>query len=48
MDIVEFARRVQAVHARHGNIENDQIRVYFGGAFDGIESVSSFAANREA
>jgi hypothetical protein len=44
VDIVEFARGVQNVHTRHGNVENDEIGVYFGGAFDGIESVRGFAA----
>jgi hypothetical protein len=36
MDIVEFARGVQTVHTRHSNVENDEIGVYFRGAFDGI------------
>jgi hypothetical protein len=47
MDIVEFTRGVQTIHTRHGNVENDEIGVYFGGAFDGIESVGSLAANLE-
>jgi len=34
MDIVEFTRGVQTIHTRHGNVENDEIGVYFGGAFD--------------
>jgi hypothetical protein len=48
VDIAEFARGVQAVHARHGNVENDEVGVYFGGAFNGIESIRGFAANFKA
>src|SRR5271156_2530950 len=48
MDIAEFARGVQAVHTRHGNVENDEIGAYFGGTLDCIETIRGFAADFKA
>ena len=44
----QFASGLQAVHAGHGNIENDQVRIEVAGLLESVNAVNSWAANLEA
>ncbi len=44
-DSVQDAGRIDAVHDRHGQIQDDEVRVKFLGFFDPLSAVRSFSAH---
>jgi hypothetical protein len=42
---VENTHCVQAIHVRHGLVQNDQARIQFRGFFNGIKAVYCFSTN---
>ncbi len=44
----QLAGGLQAVHARHSDIDNDQVGIEVTGLFKSVNAVDSFAANLEA